>query len=736
MVWLRRLGWIVLGVAVLAGAVLAYLVMTFDPQRYKSTLVDWVAQKHERTLVLNGPITLGVWPRLHVRLSQVALSEHRSKDQFAAADELDLSVQTLPLLRGALRVDRVGASGLSLRYVRDANGRSNIDDLLQPESADPKEPSSSEPLRFEVAAIELSGVTARVDDQLSGLRATVTMPSFRSGRLADGVKTDVALELSALMEQPRPAQLSLKGTMAVTPDLAKGSVLVDQLALDVGGEGGGIEQAKGRVTLARLLYDPAGQGLALSQLDLRLEGLHQQRGLSFALAWPELSIRGQQVKGSAFQGAFSLTGALPVDGRFEAQAPEGSFSAISFPGLVVDFKMAAQPAAGVPALSAQLKGLVSVYAPQASVSRVASVEWKLAGQLNTNPFNTQGTARLSSPHPHVQAMARFAALDLNRFLPAPGGSASAPRPAASAPSGASPDPVIDLSPLAAFNGRLDLEAAQLAWRHYRVADARILASLDGGRLTMQNLSGSAWGGRFQAKGSAQAGAPQRMALQAQAQGVNILALLKDVAGKEVLEGTGEVKLDVQTGGARLSQLTSGLSGQAAIVLRDGSVRGINLAKSLRDAKARLSGRGDEVQRSRQTEETDFTEMSASFRIDQGVARNDDLMAKSPFLRVGGKGQVDLPRRRLDYLVKATVTGEIQGQGGADLASLQGVTIPVLLSGPWDAPEWKISWSDVAIGSVENTLKKELTQKLLGGTSPEPGRKPGDQLKDKLKGLLR
>jgi AsmA protein len=39
-----------------------------------------------------------------------------------------------------------------------------------------------------------------------------------------------------------------------------------------------------------------------------------------------------------------------------------------------------------------------------------------------------------------------------------------------------------------------------------------------------------------------------------------------------------------------------------------------------------------------------------------VARNKDLVAKSPFLRVGGEGAVDIGRSRVDYLARATVTG--------------------------------------------------------------------------------
>src|SRR5690606_30886744 len=173
------------------------------------------------------------------------------------------------------------------------------------------------------------------------------------------------------------------------------------------------------------------------------------------------------------------------------------------------------------------------------------------------------------------------------------------------------------------------------------------------------------------------------------------------------------------------QLTSSLNGSAALVLRDGAVRGINLAKSLREARARLTGGGDELQKSRQTEETDFTEMSASFQIAQGVARNDDLSAKSPFLRLGGQGTVDLTKRRVDYTVKATVTATQEGQGGADLTALKGLTIPVVLSGPWEALAWRISWAELAVGSAQNALKKELEKKLGG----EAGKAAEDKVKN-------
>jgi AsmA protein len=745
-VWFRRLLWSALALVLVLAAVAAYLVATFDAQRHKATLIDWVAREHQRTLALGGPISLGVWPRLHVKLAKVALSEHQLPEVFASADELDLSVQTLPLMRGQLRVERVAASGVSLRYRRDEAGKSNIDDLLEHEPPEPKEATPGEPLRFEVAGIVLNRVALQVDDRKTGIQGDLQVAEFRSGRLADGVKTQVSVQASADLKQPRAAKVQVSGTLALTPDIAKGSVLLEDLVLDLVARTAGLDHGQGRLSLARLAYDPAGQALELAKLDLRAQTRRGLQTLNLELAWPELLVRGQQLKGSALTGRAALAGPMVVDAAFSTQAPQGSFKSITLPGLVVDFKVKGQGWPGQDGLVGQVKGSLSADSPQASDTRVASLGWSLEGQLNQSPFTTKGQARLSQPVPWVEASASFAALDLNRLMPAAttASASAASEPASGAAStapaaGTAGDPVVDLTAFQSINGRFDVSAKQLAWRHYRVADAQIQASLDAGRLMLQNLSGAAWGGRFQAKGAAQSGPQQTVALQASAQGVNILALMKDVARKEVLEGTGEVRLDVTTGGQRVSQLTAGLNGTAAVVLRDGAVRGINLAKSLREARARLTGRANEVQKSNQAEETDFTEMSASFVIAQGVARNDDLQAKSPFLRVGGEGTVDLVKRRLDYTVKATVANTGKGQGGADLEALSGVTIPVALNGPWDALDWRISWADVAMGSIQNTLKNEL-EKKLGAGGEEGTRKSSEQIKgqvkDTLKGLFR
>ena len=160
--WIRKL---LIGVGVfvlLIAAVLTYLVATFDANAYKGLAIDWMKTNRGRTLAINGPIKLSVFPRLAVQVSGVSLSEKGRADEFLALEEASLSVDVLPLLRKQVVVDRISARGLRVSYLRDDKGVANIDDLLSPSSpaasAPPSTPDSSSggaALRFDVSGIQL-----------------------------------------------------------------------------------------------------------------------------------------------------------------------------------------------------------------------------------------------------------------------------------------------------------------------------------------------------------------------------------------------------------------------------------------------------------------------------------------------------------------------------------------------------------------------------------------------------
>ena len=151
---------------------------------------------------------------------------------------------------------------------------------------------------------------------------------------------------------------------------------------------------------------------------------------------------------------------------------------------------------------------------------------------------------------------------------------------------------------------------------------------------------------------------------------------------------------------------------------------------------------DTLQKAAQTEKTDFSELSASFQVADGVARSRDLDMKSPFLRLGGEGAIDVGRNRIDYLTRATVASTSKGQDGAELAALKGLTIPVRLSGPLEAIDWKIEWSAVAGAAIQQKLEDKLSEKLglkppaPAGSAASSPRSKSDELKKTLKGLFK
>ena len=85
------------------------------------------------------------------------------------------------------------------------------------------------------------------------------------------------------------------------------------------------------------------------------------------------------------------------------------------------------------------------------------------------------------------------------------------------------------------------------------------------------------------------------------------------------------------------------------------------------------------------QKTDFTELKATFNVKNGVAHNNDLSMKSPLLRVGGEGDIDIGNDRLNYVLKATLVATTSGQGGKNATDLSGLTVPVKLTGALGAP---------------------------------------------------
>ena len=207
--WIRRLGIALAVLLVLFVAAAAWLVTSFDPNRYKGVAIDWMKANRNRALVIDGPIELSVFPRIAVTLTKVSLSEAGRADTFAAIDRAALSVQVLPLLRGELAVDRVEADGVRVALLRDAKGKRNTDDLAGPaapaaSAPAPSAPSGKQAMRFDVSRIELNDVRARIKDDTAAIDGELMLKSLSTGRIANGIETRSRNRRCAASSAARP----------------------------------------------------------------------------------------------------------------------------------------------------------------------------------------------------------------------------------------------------------------------------------------------------------------------------------------------------------------------------------------------------------------------------------------------------------------------------------------------------------------------------------------------------
>jgi len=303
-------------------------------------------------------------------------------------------------------------------------------------------------------------------------------------------------------------------------------------------------------------------------------------------------------------------------------------------------------------------------------------------------------------------------IDLDRYLVAQPDARPAPSSGRKAPAAGEKveiDVPIDLSPLEGLRADGKLAIGQLKLMGLHIAELKTELRAAGGRAELAPHSAKLYEGALQgaltlhAKGN-------RAALKESLAGVSIGPLLKDLMGRDALEGRGQVALDVTTAGPTVGAMKKALAGSARLELKDGAVKGINLTEALRKTKAAFGSKSARAQASDTSERTDFSEMSATLAIRNGVAHNDDLSVKAPLVRVSGAGDIDIGNSRLDYLAKASVVATSRGQGGEDLEHLRDLTIPVKLTGTFDAPKYEIDYRAVASSAAKAEVKKAIEEK--------------------------
>lgn len=296
------------------------------------------------------------------------------------------------------------------------------------------------------------------------------------------------------------------------------------------------------------------------------------------------------------------------------------------------------------------------------------------------------------------------------------------------------DETLDLSALKALNAEGSIRIGKLNYGKTKASNVRIDLKANDGVATLSPFSANLYQGSMNGALKVDARSTPVIAFKQSMKSVAVGPLLSDTINNDMLSGTGTVNIDVTTQGTSVNALKKSLAGNAALNLADGAIKGIDIAGSIRDVKNKI-GLTSNATDADADKKTDFSELTATFDIKNGVAHNEDLAMKAPVLRLAkgdSKGDIDIGNEKINYLAKPTIVKSLKGQGGADLDQLSGIPIPIKISGTFSNPKFGMGMAAVTTGLAKSKVLEKIggdkgaaVQELIGG----------DNKVDALKGLL-
>jgi|CXWL01.1.fsa_nt_gi AsmA protein len=751
------------GVIGLTIAGIAYLAITFNPNDYKEKIIQAVKENTRRNLHLDGEIKLSFFPNIGAHLNKVSLSEYRSDKEFAAIESARISLAFIPLLRKQIVVDEIAVSGLQATLVTHKDGTSNIDDLLDQDEK-PASTQDDQQVKFDIASVSVSNTNLTYRDELSGAQYSIKNLILKTGRIANGVKGAIDLSLGIQANQPK-LDITTKLKTNLTFDLDKRQYRLQDMSFQLTGAALDMRDltlnASGDASA-----DLAKHEFGAQKFTLNASGDKAKEKFEARLDIPSLNMTEDNYSGEKIALNATMQAAIGnVAAVLTLPKLEGNSQSFKIDGLNIDvdikqpeqafkIKTAGQVSGNFKAQQFNLNGLsVALNAtgdklPSKSVSsemkgnvQIDALKQNVQANFAGGLLQSQIKAKVgvnNFAQPAIKFDVELDKLDADLYLPK--SSAAAP------PKSPEPEMPIDLSGLRKLNIDGSLRVGELKVMNVKSSELRVDVQAKNGMVNVNPLSANLYQGHASGSLSINAQAMPIITINQNLSGVDIASLAKDAANFDTLEGKGNVGINLVLQGDTVGAMKKSANGSMSLNLADGAIRGINIAKKIRDAK-NLLGAKAQSQAADKQEQTDFSELKANFKVTNGIAHNDDLSMKSPLLRLSGNGDINIVNDSINYLAKATLAKTLEGQGGQD--SVRGVTVPVRVSGPFvdlkynldfaamvsDETRQKVEAAKVAVQQKVEVAKEAVKQKVED-KKEEVKTQIQDQLKNSLKGLFK
>ncbi|EKO3536713.1 AsmA family protein [Vibrio fluvialis] len=684
---------------VVLGAIAA-LVILVNPNQFKPLLVEQTKKQTGLDLVIEGDIGWQFFPSIGFELGKTELKNPQgfTSPNLFKVDNVGIDVSVMPLFDKQLQIGNIRLDGAEVHLETLKDGRSNLDSLTKAQQTS----ASGETSDAAQVPAQTSGTeSAAAQDwsiNLAGIVINNALLEIQDHKAGTQTKLyDVQLQVSEFAADTwTKVDFAAKGSNNQQQFGASGNAEI-KLSKDFK------QYALRNIVLDANFSDPATR-IDSAKLNLATFEFDQANALTFS------------VKGTASDMKLDASGSASVK---------------------VD-KAISQVGVDKLDLTANLEGAALPQSPM-KVTMQSSVAFDMTknmlnvvlDKLSANALQFDGKASVAlGDIPKVRFNLHSPDIDLDEFLglnKQPAATAES-QPAAGGSAGTSPSDKAeaepDLSALKTLDVTGDVTIDKFKASNAKMQNVKTNFTVNRGVIDMKSFTANLYQGSVKATAQIDARkTPATYTIKKTVTGVKIQPLMKDVLDNDKLEGTGNIDVNVQGKSLTPTGIKQNLAGTVAINFADGAVNGINVAQLIRTNYAKIKGQS--VSEDNSVQKTDFSAMTATLKLNKGEMTTDNLSMQSPLLRIHGEGKANYIQETVDFLVRTSIVGSLEGQGGKNIDELRDVTIPINVSGKWADPKFKLVFDDVlkqkaqkeidrGLEKINDKIKDENTKKAVDG----------------------
>lgn len=713
---------------IIGGIILLPLII--DPNDYKPE-IEAAAYRHTgKKLVLEGNLELSVFPWLGVATGKFFVLNPSSPDQQALAmvDEGHLKVKLLPLLQKKVELSQIVLKNPVIHLITDKEGINNWDnkpaaeistaiDQQLPDKATPETavtitkdtpkttPQSSFPQEIIIAGVSIeNGRIIRINEH-KDRQTEVNQLNCEIGRLAYDQPVPISLSMELKRRQNQPEQLTAKGLAVFNQNLdqfkltdleiiasVKKPSVDDNIAVTVRSTNIELDSHKQTLKISKL--SAMSGDMILSAADLVGNQIKDNPEIQGAVTLSAFNPRkfltylGKPVP--ATQDNASLT---RLSGSFNLLANKNSAQFNEFQAQLDDSKISGHWHISDfknPAFKFNLN-IDTINLDHYSLD-------KSADKKNTQPPTQKRPNALEKPAPQS-------------VINTPDNPKPEPAPQANNNQKKSDPSLFPIDLLRKINATGTFSISKIIIKGLTLQDLTINLDAKNGVLKTSHKINKFYQGRY--SGNLHLDVNKQapvIALNEKFAKIQAAPLLKALYGKARLSGTLNGNTRLSSRGNTTQALKARLNGKAHVSLKKGTIYGFNLEKIVNKGKALLKKKESSPQ---QKQHTDYSIITASATIKNGLVKNKDLYAKSERLRVSGKGTINIANKNLDYDVLAKLMERKQSAAEADQVKR---SLGINITGTTKRPTYTLDLVSLISEKEKQKLYDKAEKKLGKGVS--------------------